>query len=218
MKQLHLFVLFFFVAVALSAAQNQPSPVDVQPASGIAASDVRILNPLPGQTLKESYVELRYELARPALSGEPDFLVQLDGADPIDTTETSYTFPDLQPGLHTLRVTLVDANHTPVQGGTASVQFTVPNPTPPARTKGSSAPSPLFVSNLRGAPPAAPIPPELHEGDPSFPLAGSPLPLISLIGFGLLLTGAVKSMRARKKLPKLPYPVDGCLSSGSNQR
>jgi len=218
MKQLCLFVLFSLVAVALSAAQNQPSLVEAQSANGPATSDVRILSPLPGQTLKETYVEVRFELARPALSDQPDFLIQLDSADPIDTSETSYTFPDLQPGLHTLRVTLVDANRTPVQGGAASVQFTVPAATPPAHTKGSSAVAPLIVSNLRGAPPAAPIPPELHEGDPSFPLAGSPLPLISLIGFGLLLTGAVKSMRVRKKLSKVPYRVDGCFSSGSDHR
>ena len=35
--------------------------------------------------------------------------------------------------------------------------------------------------------PAAPIPPELrNQGDPDLPVKGSPLPLVSLIGFGLL--------------------------------
>jgi hypothetical protein len=47
--------------------------------------------------------------------------------------------------------------------------------------------------------PAAPIPPELrNQGDPDLPLKGSPLPLVSLIGFGLLIGGVVPAMRARK--------------------
>jgi hypothetical protein len=47
--------------------------------------------------------------------------------------------------------------------------------------------------------PAAPIPPELrNQGDPDLPVKGSPLPLVSLIGFGLLIGGILPAMRARK--------------------
>ena len=55
------------------------------------------------------------------------------------------------------------------------------------------------VSTAQLPAPAAPIPPELRsEGDPDVPVKGSPLPLVSLIGFGLLISGILPAMRARK--------------------
>jgi hypothetical protein len=195
MKHFQLFVLLVLVAFTLGArnvtAQSSSSVGYVQSATGVAAdaeqpSPVRILSPLPGQTLSANYVDVRFELTRPALSDEPNFLVQLDSSDPIGTVETGYTFPDLQPGVHIVRVTLVDANNVPVQGGTATVQFKVASATQPAHINNSN--SQHFTGNLRGAAPEAPIPPELrNDGDPKLPLAGSPLPLISLIGFGKAL-------------------------------
>jgi hypothetical protein len=57
-----------------------------------------------------------------------------------------------------------------------------------------------FVSSDAQMPaPVAPIPPELrNQGDPDLPVKGSPLPLVSLIGFGLLIGGVVPAMRGRK--------------------
>jgi hypothetical protein len=71
---------------------------------------------------------------------------------------------------------------------------------------GDSAPAPSSVTavqplatSLDGAAPAAPVPPELRsEGDPDIPLKGSPLLLLSIIGFGLLIGGMVPAMRHRK--------------------
>jgi hypothetical protein len=55
------------------------------------------------------------------------------------------------------------------------------------------------VSSAQLPAPAAPIPPELRsQGDPDVPIKGSPLPLVSLIGFGLLISGVLPAMRARK--------------------
>jgi hypothetical protein len=57
----------------------------------------------------------------------------------------------------------------------------------------------LVTSDEHLPAPAAPIPPELrNQGDPDLPVKGSPLPLVSLIGFGLLIGGVVPAMRARK--------------------
>jgi hypothetical protein len=225
MKQIRLWLLFALVAVVICAAQTQPSttaapdtvpaatappataspapapPANPQPAVPIVnpeaqSESIRILTPVSGQTLPSNFVNLRFELVRPALSGDPNYLIQLDGADPIDTTSTDYTFSGLQPGLHSVRVTLVDANKSPVQGGAATVQFKVPSARPPARSDGSRGalrPSQMIA----GAPPAAPIPSELRDGDINLPLAGSPLPILSLIGFGLLIGGAAQTMRAR---------------------
>jgi hypothetical protein len=217
MKQIRLLMLFALIATAFAVAQDsQPSttpPADNPQATTVVVtpsaqpSPVRILTPTAGQTLTESYVHLHFELAQPSLSGEPNFLVQLDGADPINMTDTDYTFPDVQPGTHIIRVTLVDANKVPVQGGSATVQFKVPSEQPaksddPHGAMLRRAPT-LTNQNiagrtLAGTIPALPIPPELrNEGDPKLPLAGSPLPMLSLIGFGLLIGGAAQAMRMR---------------------
>jgi hypothetical protein len=208
MKQIRLLLLLTFVAMSLFAAQNPPpttAPAGtavVNPNAAVVNPDaqsplVRILTPVSGQMLASNFVNLRFELVRPALNGEPIFIVQLDAADPINTSSTDYTFSDLEPGIHSVRVTLVDANNSPVQGGSATVQFKVPS-TPPAHTDGSKGVGPHTVRTIAGAPPFAPIPPELRkDGDVNLPLAGSPLPLISLIGFGLLIGGAAQTMRWR---------------------
>lgn len=217
MKQIRLLMLFALVATALAVAQDgQPSstpPADNPQATTIIVtppahpSPVTILTPTAGQTLPDNYVHLHFELAQPSLTGEPNFLVQLDGTDPINMTDTDYTFPDLQPGIHTIRVTLVDANNVPVQGGSATVQFKVPSEQPVngddphgamlRRTPTLSSQS-IAGRTLAGSIPALPIPPELrNEGDPKLPLAGSPLPILSLIGFGLLIGGAAQAMRMR---------------------
>lgn len=213
MKQTRLFLLVALVATALAVvAQDDqttvkvpadtPKPTEVIVTPAVQPSPVRILTPTPGQTLPDNYVHLHFELAQPALSGEPNFEVQLDSADPINMSDTDYTFPDLQPGSHTIRVTLVDANNTPVQGSSATVQFKVPAEQPAKGDEPKGAMQrrrPILASQtLAGAPPALPLPPELrNEGDPTLPLAGSPLPVLSLIGFGLLIGGAAQAMRAR---------------------
>ncbi len=75
---------------------------------------------------------------------------------------------------------------------TATVQFEVPSQ-PPVSVNGSRG------LGILGAAPAPPIPPELHnDGDIKLPLRGSPLPLLSLIGFGLLIGGAAHALRTPK--------------------
>lgn len=223
MKTIRLSFLFAVAAVVLCTAQTQPSttapsatvpattapaatapapPADSQPPAPVVnpeaqSESIRILTPVSDQTLPSNFVNLRFELVRPALSGEPNYLIQLDGADPINTTSTDYTFSGLQPGLHSVRVTMVDANKSPVQGGAATVQFKVPSARPQARSDGSRGGVQHPTEMMAGAPPAAPIPSELRDGDVNLPLAGSPLPMLSLIGFGLLIGGAAQTMRAR---------------------
>lgn len=203
MKKFEYILWFAFIALSLGATQSQssaaPPATGSQLSPGVAVpvqqpAAVRILTPSAGQTLNARFVDVRFELVRPALSDEPNFLVQLDSGDPVTTTDTDYTFVDLQPGVHTVRVTLVDANNMPVQGGTATVKFKVPSASQPAGSQQH------FNGSPRGAAPSAPIPPELrNDADPQLPLAGSPLPVISVIGFGLLLGGAVQAMRGCRR-------------------
>ena len=67
---------------------------------------------------------------------------------------------------------------------------------PGAITHAAAAP---VASGAQLPAPAAPIPPELRsQGDPDLPVKGGPLPLVALIGFGLLISGILPAMRARK--------------------
>jgi hypothetical protein len=113
-------------------------------------------------------VNVRFEVVNPAATaGSPNFLVQMDGTDPIRTSDTEYTFTGLAPGLHTVTVTIVDANGTPVPGSRASAEFTVAAATP-------------------------------HSEYP-VPTGHSPLPVLSLVGFGVLIWQAVVTMRSREQ-------------------
>jgi hypothetical protein len=202
MNLTRLLVLFTLAFGALCAAQDQPSSMSAPPNNAAIVNPepqsqiVRILTPVAGQMLTTNFVNLHFELTRPSASGQPNFLVQLDAADPVNMTSTDYTFIDLQPGVHIIRVTLVDANNSP-QGSASTVQFKVQSAAPPAHTDAPRGAARSHANQtIAGAAPAAPLPPELRDGgDYYLPLAGSPLPLISLIGFGLLIGGAAQTLR-----------------------
>lgn len=67
---------------------------------------------------------------------------------------------------------------------------------PGAITHATAAP---VTAGAQLSSPAAPIPPELrNEGDPDVPVKGGPLPLVSLIGFALLISGVLPALRPRK--------------------
>jgi hypothetical protein len=133
---------------------------------------VQITEPPAGAKLAQTFVSVRYQITNPgvAAASSPNFRVQLDGQDPVMTTSTSQDFTGLTAGPHTVTVQLVDANSTPVPGGNASVKFVIVNPTPQSE---------LIARVL--------------------PSGGSPLPLLSVIGFGVLLGGVVSAMRTRSR-------------------
>jgi hypothetical protein len=194
-------LLFLTLFAATTCVLQQPIAFAGYPQAGLVdpasqSPAVHILAPTSGETLAADFVNVQYELVHPALSDEPTFLIQLDTADPVHTSETSHTFSDLQPGVHTVRVTLVDANNSPVQGGAATVQFKLTATQPPVRdgSRGSIESTSEAIAALT---PSVPVPPELASGELNLPLRGSPLPILSLIGFGLLISGAARAMRAR---------------------
>ncbi|HKD91780.1 MAG TPA: hypothetical protein VKB56_07745 [Terriglobales bacterium] len=150
----------------------QTAPQGSGPDNQATASLVQITEPPAGAKLAQTFVSVHYQISNPtiATADSPNFRVQLDGQDPIMTTSTSQDFTGLTPGQHTVTVQLVDANNTPVPGGGASVKFTILNPTPQSDLVGRVLPS-----------------------------GSSPLPLLSVIGFGVLLGGLVSAMRTRSR-------------------
>ena len=196
MKVVRLFLLLVLISgsgfVRHAQALPQGQAGALPPSSPSVA--VRILAPNQGETLGSNYVTVRYEPTRPALSDEPNFLVQLDSQDPVVTSETTKTFSDLQPGTHTVRITMVDANNTPVQGGTAIVHFTTVAPQP---RRGAADNSPEALASMVPTVPV-PVPAELlANSELSIPVRNSPLPLLALIGFALLSAGSARAMRTR---------------------
>jgi len=92
-------------------------------------SAVRILHPRTGQALANSYVTIHFELVRPnPAGGDNNFVIQLDGRDPVKTSETECTFTGVRPGQHVITVIEVDANGIPLQNARAEVGFSVKPP------------------------------------------------------------------------------------------
>ncbi|HVZ16080.1 MAG TPA: hypothetical protein VG897_03110, partial [Terriglobales bacterium] len=123
MKALITAVLSVLLAIPVFAKPQTASDPSASPqqdtthAPITAASDsVRILSPTLGQNLGQSAVTLRYELTNQAATANasPNYRIQLDGRDPIETLDTEYSFTGLAPGNHTIIVELVDANHVPI--------------------------------------------------------------------------------------------------------
>ena len=178
------FILLACMAVGAVVAQQGGQPA-ARAGSATAHSVVlqapliRILTPVANQQLSTSYVDVNFELMNPGSGGgAPNFMVQIDSREPISTSATTYTFTGLSPGQHSVAVQMVDANGTPIAGGRSAVVFFV---TPNANT---TAPPPGGAVNSNAE----------HKELAS---ASSALPLLSVIGFGVLLGGIASALRNR---------------------
>ena len=189
MKRTH-FVLILIIVAATAFGQTVPSQNNGPAPTQSAQAAVSILKPAAGAKLTQDFVTVSYALTNPAASasGTPNFQVRLDSRDPISTTSTDHTFTGLTPGPHSVTVQLVDANGTPVNGGKAVVNFTVVRSA--AMLHGPQAIAAALrinPSEIRVANTSRPEP--VHS-------AGT-LPLISVIGFGVLLGGIASAMKSR---------------------
>jgi len=158
---------------------------------------LRILTPVASQQFSNNTIAVRFELVNPgAYAGTPTFLVQLDGSEPVRTTSTEQDFSGLTAGAHSVTVILVDASNSPVPGGRTSVQFTiVPQTAQPSSQTSMPADEEARKLKLGGYQFQKPDPSQ--SADPDLPKASSPLPLISVIGFGILVGGIVSAMKTR---------------------
>jgi hypothetical protein len=142
MKQPTLALFLILATVPVSAiaqappqnsAPQDPATQAAQNAPQFQSASLRILHPRPGQALKNTFVNLRFELMQPNPGGgDNNFVVQLDALEPVNTSDTTYTFSGLRPGQHIIMVSEVDANGTPLPGRIAEVHFSVEPPDSPA--------------------------------------------------------------------------------------
>jgi hypothetical protein len=185
MKKFRVFVLILLIALAVPFALQhrawalhfwQSGQSSVQPVQSAA---LRIIAPKDNEKIAQAYVVAQYQQVAPASAAStPTYELRLDARDPVHTTDTSYTFNGLTPGTHELGVQIVDANGTPVLGTSSKVKFQTVNP--PAG--GGVTPGP--TSSL------PPLPSDL-------PMGNSSLPLLSVIGFGILVGGVISALRTR---------------------
>ena len=179
---------------------SSPAGGTVNPAPQSAL--IRILTPLASQKLTNNFTTVGFELTSPtAYPGAPNFVIQMDGNDPVRTSQTQQNFTGLTPGAHTVTVELVDANGAPIAGGRATVQFFV---APPQQQPATNTPKGTAVNSAGAKKKELKIagfkfqrPDPASEEDSNLPPASSPLPLISIIGFGVLVGGIISAMKTR---------------------
>jgi hypothetical protein len=184
MKQFRPLLFLVLIAASLMVAQDQSSTAtgnvrhDEPTATSVAEPPIRTLTPGAGQTLAPNSVDLPSEVVPPTSEGEPSSVVQLDGTAPTSDASKDST-SELQPSSQSIQVS-----------GRSAVVRKAPQA---ARKQANS------FQAVAGLAPTLPIPPELrNDGDLNLPMAGSPLPVLSLIGFGLLIGGAAHTMRKHK--------------------
>lgn len=197
MKNLSIVVILAMMALS-AGAQNVPSqdngtapPPSASAPAAPSQGSLTVLQPAAGMKTRETAITVKYALTNPGATaaGSPNFQIRLDSQDPVTTTATEYSFTGLTPGPHTLTVQLVDANGTPIAGAQAVVQFTVLKQA--AHTYGPQAIAAALRLN-----PATDIRIQQTE-PPAIPNAGGALPLLSVIGFGVLVGGIASAMKTR---------------------
>jgi hypothetical protein len=186
MKNFRIAVLILLIAIATPSALHRRAwalhhPADAKAASA-AASPVHIISPVAGEELGKAYTVVQYRQVSAKSASSPTYELRIDGRDPVQTTETNYTFNGLKPGSHNVVVQVVDANGAPVSGTRSEVYFTV------AATTAARNAVAGQISNLPPLP--QPFANDLPNGNGS-------LPLLSIIGFGILVGGVISALRTR---------------------
>jgi LPXTG-motif cell wall-anchored protein len=163
---------------------------------------IRVTSPQQNARQTANFVVVRYELQDPtsAPAGSPNFKVQLDGNDPITAASTEQNFTGLTPGQHVITIQLVDANGTPIPNSRTQVQFVV---LPTAQNGGqpggqgtgagsTQTPGPSQASHKAADGQVADV--QLAS---SLPQTGSLMPVVSIVGFGLLVGGIVSAFKTK---------------------
>jgi hypothetical protein len=187
MKNFRIVVLILFLAIAAPLVRHHAWALGPQSGVGAAQrvqpSALQIVSPKVNEKLAQTFVTVQYPASA---SSSPTYELRLDGRDPVQISDTSYTFNGLTPGSHDLIVQVVDPNGTPVTGTRSEVKFVSVNPSSP-QGKGSGG----EAANL----PSLPLQQAPSNND--LPNGNSSLPLLSVIGFGILVGGVISALRTR---------------------
>ena len=168
------------LSVSVTLAQTT-SPVAAQSGTNVPsqAGALRVNSPRANESITQNFIHVTYQLVNRGISAapSPNFTIQLDGTDPVTTTAYDYTFTGLAPGAHTVTVTLVDANGSPIADSSVAVKFIVQN------TQRGGGAATLFVPRSGRQVATSNI--------------ATPLPLLSFVGFCVLVGGICTAIRHR---------------------
>ena len=193
MKKFRIAVLIALLAIAAPLvirhrvwALGSPHSANSTTSPVVSAAALEIVSPKPNEKLAQTFVTVQYPQITPAsASSTPTFELRLDGRDPVQTVDTSYTFNGLTPGKHNVIVQVIDANGVPITGTRSEVKFVSVNPAASGSTGGGHAQSLLA------------LPPPQVPSNRDLPSGNSSLPLLSVIGFGILVGGVISALRTR---------------------
>lgn len=182
-------LITFVLSVASLAASAQSAPPKATPTASTAARThvVRIVSPGPDEQVLGPAVSIRYATEgqfRPTL-----FRLQLDSDPAVETNAPSYTFENLAPGRHEIKIAAVNRWHHPVRGSEAQSAFTLMLPQPNTQL----VYPPVLPESLQKV--AMYIPKVTAPSDP--PDGNGEMPLLSVIGLGVLVGGMVSAMKTR---------------------
>lgn len=198
--------LVFCVALAVMCAVTGVGSAAGQAVAQSPAT-VEIISPQSGEKLQHDTLTVRYKQAAQS-PPSPSFELRLNDREPVLTVETEATFNRLTPGNHTLVIQKVDANNTPISGSRNVVHFAVAPQTPSEGQSPQSSPQ-------KRPPGAAPVPSvqpkplslrtataqgtgTRYAEEQNLPSAASALPLLLIIGTGVLTGGLVSARRTRR--------------------
>jgi hypothetical protein len=199
-------VVIFAVISSGTFAQSPSNNPATAPSQGSSNADsnksgttmasngvIKVLSPKVDESLGSSAVTVKFQLENTGAAADstPTYRVQLDGRDPVEITSTEHSFSGLADGDHVLSIELVDANHTAVPQSRTEVRF---------RTYTPGTSSKATTSSSTVARPAIRAKWELPsgEGKTELPTAATELPLLSMVGFGVLVGGVISAMRTRR--------------------
>jgi hypothetical protein len=179
-------LIAFLFGLSITAVGQTPATASAQGNTNVPsqAGALRVNSPKANETISQNFVHVTYQLVNRGADAatSPNFSVQLDGNDPVTTTAADYTFTGLTPGAHTVTVTLVDANGLPIGNSAVATKFTV------LEANRNGAPTSLYQS---GSPVQL-----ASTGGSTLPEASTPLPMLSLVGFIVLVGGICTAIRA----------------------
>lgn len=186
MKNFRIAVLILLIAIATPFALHRRAwalhhSIGSETPSA-ATTPVHIISPKAGEELGKAYAVVQYQSVSSNPSSSPTYELRIDERAPVQTTDTNCTFNGLKPGDHNLMVQVVDAKGAPIPGTRSEIHFTV---------------SATAVTANGAVPQTSNFPPLPRPLGNDLPNGNSSLPLLSIIGFGILVGGVISALRTR---------------------
>jgi hypothetical protein len=194
MRKPGIIAILVLAAISIAGAQNLGSSnPGTASKHAITRRVIHIVSPAFGENLEGTSVSIRYDVSstKRTSSRPTTFRIQMDSQPSVETTETAYTFDSVAPGPHDVTVELLDSRNRPLSSSLVKTSFVSAMPE-------TNSTAELVVEPM--------LPPSLQKVAMFLPQAAAPIdpgdgsaemPLLSVIGLGVLVGGMVSAMKTR---------------------